>query len=216
MGANISYSLQCYIGGVILQFAGSPCTKVGLWEHEGAKLSSNENWVRDQVVAAHEKIERDKRRRARYDANFKKASQRALDRIGAFFTKELGTQSIDELAALPKSRTDAAFSRFSASFENEINELREKEGIKRALTIVIGLVAIVAGVLTLAAKGMFLVIGGLVVLVGLSMVIGAFGAFPRTPNALSANQDLFLALRCQQIAEALRKRVNDKRADLGL
>jgi hypothetical protein len=28
--------------------------------------------------------------------------------------------------------------------------------------------------------------------------------------------DLFLALRCQQIAEALRKRVNDKRADLGL
>lgn len=179
-------------------------------------MSSNENWVRDQVVAAHEKIERDKRQQARNSANFKKTSQRALDRIGAFFNKEFGTQSIDDLAAMPKSRTDGAFTKFSASFENEINELREKEGSKRALLIVAGLVAIVVGVGTLAAGGMFVFIGGLVVLMGLSMAIGAFGAFPRTPNAGNGNQDLFLALRCQQIAEALRKRVNDKRSDLGL
>jgi len=178
---------------------------------------SDENWVRDQVVAAHEKIERDKRRKARYDANFKKASQRALDRIGAFFTKEFGTQSIDELVALPKSRTDAAFSKFSASFDNEISDLREKDNGKRLLMIVIGLVGIVVGLATLAAKGvLFLLLGVLIVVVGLSFLIAAFAAFPRTPTAEHDNQDLFLALRCQQIAETLRKRVNDKRADLGL
>ena len=91
-------------------------------------MSSNENWVRDQVVAAHEKIESDKRQQARTSANFKKTSQRALDRIGSFFSKEFGTQSIDELAAMPKARTDGAFTKFSASFENEIDELREKDG----------------------------------------------------------------------------------------
>lgn len=177
---------------------------------------SDENWVRDQVVAAHEKIERDKRRKARYDANFKKASQRALDRIGAFFAKEFGTQSIDELAALPKSRTDAAFSKFSASFENEINELREKDGGKRVVRVLIGIVALVAGLGMFAAKGLFLLLGGLTVIVGLSFVFAALVAFPKNPSAEHDNQDLFLALRCQQIAEALRKRVNDKRADLGL
>jgi len=51
---------------------------------------------------------------------------------------------------------------------------------------------------------------------GFMLIVKAFATFPRTPTALYGNQDLFLALRCQQIAEALRKRVNDKRADLGL
>lgn len=179
-------------------------------------MSSNENWVRDQVVSAHQKIERDKRQKARYDANFKKVSQRALDRIGAFFDREFGTQSIDELAAMPKSRTDAAFSKFSASFENEINELREKEGGKRTLLIVIALVLGIGGLVAFLAKWTFSPLGILGVIMGFGLLIGAFNAYPAKPNALTGNQDLFLALRCQQIAEALRKRVNDKRADLGL
>ena len=179
-------------------------------------MSSNENWVRDQVVAAHEKIERDRRRKARYDANFSTASQRALDRIGAFFNRELGTQSLSELAAMPKLRTDAAFYKFSASFQSEINNLRKQESNKRAMLVIAGLVSLVVGVLTLAAGGIFLLVGGVVLLVGLSMATGAFSATPQTPNAGNGNQELFLALRCQQVAEALRKSVNDKRADLGL
>ena len=179
-------------------------------------MPPNENWIRDQVVSAHEKIERDKRQKARYDANFKNVSQRALDRIGAFIDREFGTQNIEELAALPKSRTDAAFSKFSASFDNEINELREKEGGKRTLLIVIALVLGIGGLVAFLAKWTFSPLGILGVILGFGLLIGAFNAYPAKPNALSGNQDLFLALRCQQIAEALRKRVNDKRADLGL
>lgn len=182
----------------------------------GEQMASSENWLRDQVVAAHEKIENDKRRKAQYDANFKKASQRALDRIGAFFNKEFGTQSIEELAQLPRSKTDAAFTRFSASFEDEIGELRGKVAGHRTLMIIIGIAAVIGGIVIMAAGGVFLFVGGFVAFVGVLAPFASFQSFPRTPNAGNGNQDLFLALRCQQIAEALRKRVNEKRSDLGL
>lgn len=179
-------------------------------------MARDENWVRDQVLAANKKIERDHRQQALYDANFKKTSQRALDRIGAFFAKEFGTQSINELAAMPSSRTDAAFAKFSSSFETEIYELREKEGRKRTILVAFGVVLMVGGVVAFLSKSPLVLLGVLAIIVGFGLLIGAFSAYPLKPNPVSGNQDLFLAVRCQQIADALRKRVNDKRADLGL
>lgn len=178
-------------------------------------MSSNDNWVRDQVLAAHREIEQNRQRSAQYDANFKMASQRALVRIGAFFEKEFGTQSIDELVAMPQTRTDAAFMKFSASFDDEINELRGKLGGKRSLLIVLALVFGIGGLIAFISKTTFGPLGILGVILGFGLFIGAFKAYPLKPNALNGNQDLFLAMRCQQIADALRKRVNEKRADLG-
>ncbi len=79
------------------------------------------------MLAAHKEIEQKRRRSAQYDENFKKASLRALDRISAFFNREFGTQNIEEIASLPAARTEAAFSRFSTSFESEIDRIRNSE-----------------------------------------------------------------------------------------
>lgn len=105
---------------------------------------------------------------------------------------------------------------FRSYFYNDFNELRWKAGGKCTLLIVIALVLGIGGSVAFLVKWTFGPLGILGVILGFGLLIGAFNAYPAKPNALTGNQDLFFALRCQQIAEALRKRVNDKRADLGL
>lgn len=179
-------------------------------------MSSSGNGISNLITAAQQLVERFGRRHERYDANFRKASQRGLERIGSFLDTEFGTQAINEISAFPKWFTDSAFEYYCASFDTEISALRARDGIKRRIAIGVGLVAIVVGVGTLAAGGLFLVVGGVALFVGFSMVVGAFRAFPQTPSATTGNQDLFLALRCQHVAEELLDRVNQQRANLGL
>ncbi len=198
-------------------------------------MSSNENWVRDQVVAAHrqiererleaeQRIERNKERAAalaaavregerRYAAAFDKFEKQAFDRVGALLTREFGTQNIDQLAALPRVTTDAALAQFRHSFNNDIKGIRGKQSKKRVAMMVFGGTVALAGITLLNVN---IIAGVAAILIGTVLAITADVAFPDNPTPDSGDSTLYLLLRCDRAVKEMLYMIDEKRASLGL
>lgn len=181
-------------------------------------MPNNDNWVKDQVIAAYNDIERDRHRQRERERqreidiaiaaekaalHAKTMSRKASDRIGFLVLQEFGTLDIDAIAKLERKGTDAKFNTIRTRILNEIATEKESNKKINNSIIIAGTIILIFGaalyVVNTTAAGAAGIIGAIVL----------FFAWIREDAGLS------LLLRCKQIIETTIYDVDVKRGDAG-